>query len=62
MAEANHQLLTDLDARSPDFARHMLCWSFQTRCEIGELVALTKQTIVTSRTLMAEADRILTRK
>jgi hypothetical protein len=62
MAQANRHLPFDLDPRDPNFAREMLSWSLQTRCEISELLANATETLATSRALMAQTDRLLARK
>ena len=62
MAEVNPHLPYELDSRDPNFAREMLVWSEQTRRDIREVLAGTRRTIATSRSLIAQADRILARK
>jgi hypothetical protein len=49
----------DLDSRDPDFDRKMLARASRVRCEMHELILLTKETIATTRALMAEADRMI---
>ena len=60
-AVVNSHLPFELDARDPNFARECLSWSFQTQCEIQELIAGTKLLISNSRALMVEADHIFAR-
>ena len=59
MAQAQPLHLLDLDPRDPDFVRKALVQSFRARCEMHELVLMTKDTIATTRALLVEADRML---
>jgi hypothetical protein len=52
----------DLDIYDPDFGRKMLAWASQVQCEMHELVLVTKETIVSTRIMIAEANRILAAK
>ena len=61
MAHAHQQLPIDLDVRDPRFPHDIHLWARNTQCEIQELIAVAKEAIATSKDLMAEADRILTR-
>jgi hypothetical protein len=61
MAQADPHLPFDVDPCDPNFVRDMRLWSFQTKREIHDMLAATKQTIATSKTLMVVADRILAR-
>ena len=54
--------LSLLDVRQPDFGNQCTLWAAQTQREIYELVASTKEQIVTSQDLLSEADRILARR
>jgi hypothetical protein len=47
------------DVRDPDFSAQCAIWRAQNRSEISELVGLTWKSIDESRTLIAEADRLL---
>jgi hypothetical protein len=54
--------LSELDIGDPNFPAKCMAWTAQTRSEIDELVILAKGTIATSRTLLAEIDRVLARR
>jgi hypothetical protein len=54
--------LLDLDTRSLDFSHQWHHWAKQTRDDVAELVEGTKKTMAESRDLMAEIDRLLTRR
>lgn len=62
MARTHSPALLDQDVRAADLAREMASWSFEFQCEVQELLLVSKRTIATSKTLIAEADRILARK
>jgi hypothetical protein len=51
--------LSELDIGDPNFPAKCMAWRAQTRSEIDELVIRSKDTITTSRTLLAEIDRVL---
>jgi hypothetical protein len=55
----SHVLPTELDVRDPNFPRDSMEWTTHMRWEMNELVALAKKSITESRTLIAEADRVL---
>ena len=52
-------LSLDLDIRDPDFHRIALARALQAQREMHELVLITKETIATTRALMARADRMI---
>ena len=54
--------LSELDISDPNFPAKCMAWTVQTRSEVDELVALGRASIATSKTLLAETDRLLTRR
>jgi hypothetical protein len=60
MDQPLHVFLTELDLGDPKFAQKCLSWMGQTQREIAELFAKTEKTIAQSRTVIAEADQLLT--
>jgi hypothetical protein len=58
----SHILPLLLDVRDPDFPTQCMGMTDQMRSEMTELIAGTKNEIATSRTLMAEIDRLLARR
>ncbi len=59
MAEAKQQLLNHFYALASDFDHEISVRSFETRCEVQELIARAKETMAASHELIAEADRLL---
>ena len=58
----SHILPLRLDVRDPDFPAQCIALTNQMRSEMRELVAATQHEIATSRTLMAQIDRVLAGK
>jgi hypothetical protein len=54
--------LTELETRDPEFRRKCLLWRHQTQREFAELIAKTRDSVVESQDLMAQADRLLAQK
>jgi hypothetical protein len=53
---------SELDIVGSHFRAQCLAWMDQVRLEMKETIGLTKKTIVQSRALMVEADRMLARR
>ena len=62
MGQPHHTLPLELDVCDPKFLLQMRLWAFGATFEMKEIVVATQKTIVTSRALMAEADRLLADK
>lgn len=56
---AQGQSLSYLDFCDRNFHHIALARAFQAQCEIREIILVTKETIATTRALVAEADRML---
>jgi hypothetical protein len=50
---------TPFDSRDPDFDRKMLAFIGKARCDMDELVSISKETVASTRVMLAEADRML---
>ena len=57
-----HSFPLEFDLRHPDFRDQYRLWAFAIQCEIVELVAITKETITTSRALLKQVDQMLSPK
>lgn len=53
-----HLFPADLDARSPDFHQRWDSWALQMQHDTTDIIVATKKTIASSRTLLADLDRI----
>jgi hypothetical protein len=53
---------SEFDITDRNFPAKCIAWTDQIRYELDDLLALTKQTIAESRTLMAQIDRMLARR
>ena len=49
----------NIDVRDRDFPRRSMLWAHQQHGEVAELIAGSKETLVVSRALLEEADRLL---
>ncbi len=54
-----HHPLLERDPRDPQFPQKAVMSNSQTQCELMETIVATRETIATSKALLAEADRIL---
>lgn len=52
----------ELDTHDANFPRECIAWASQAQFEIAELVIASDATIAASKELMAEVDRVLTRR
>ena len=54
-----HTKPRDLNAHDPDFHERLLAWASQAQCEMRELILITKETIATTKAIIADVDRML---